>query len=384
MAGSMIIGIDFYMLSDWTGRYQYIISDSYGGSSAHQLFITAGPPSSDVFRMIRKRVDEWSDYRITGVVVLMRMNRSYNEYALLKKYLVGGGFSEYPNDPRIFSRGLAQGMEFMMNSIDQMLQKVLINVLSVAVRQNEISVSCLELGDGIAEELAVADVIYPICKDGPEIPGITMLQKAVNQCLHDAGIEKNKINYILYSEDKDQEYKPFQYRLRTDRKTLRDCPISLSSILQNLIPTAYIMDIGISGAARGGAVQGAKLCGKIDTKEILALNAAPKSLWISDSTGSKAERVLSRDYTLPAALKIVFFIHSPRDGKKTFAIYEGESSDMRKNKLLSVYEISGITVSRIDPVEIDFIALMHNAITLVDEKAIEKETGKEVKLRKIL
>ena len=56
---------------------------------------------------------------------------------------------------------------------------------------------------------------------------------------------------------------------------------------------------------------------------------------------------------------------------------------VRKNKLLSVYEISGITVSRIDPVEIDFIALMHNAITLVDEKAIEKETGKEVKLRKI-
>ena len=383
MTESMIVGIDFYMLSDGTGRYQYIISDSYGRTPAHQLFITAGPPSSDVFRMIRKRVDEWSDFRISNAVALMRMNRSYNEYASIKKYLIEGGFSDHPYDPRIFSRGLAQGLEFMINLSNLLIEKETFIVLSVAARQNEISVSCLELGDGVAEELAVADVIYPICKNGSEIPGISMLQKAVNQCLHDARIKKDEINYILYSMDKDHEYKPFQYRLKTERKTLRDCPISLTSILQKLIPTAYVVDIGIGGAARGGAVQGAKLCGKVDTDDILALNAAPKSLWVSDVTGSKAERVLSRNHLLPAGLELIFLIHSPHDAKKIFAIYEGESSDMRKNRLLSAYEISDITVNSKDPVEIDFEALMDNTITLMDGKAIEKETGKELTLRKI-
>lgn len=198
-------------------------------------------------------------------------------------------------------------------------QKEPLLMLSMVLKGTYLEAALVEVGDGVAEVLAIVV---------EEQANVNSIPKAFRRLLADAGKNPEDVRRLLFAEDAIQN--------ETLRNTALD---SARSDTDMVIYTA-------SDLAMGAAAYGAKIKGSAEG--LLLLEVLPRSIGFKLSDGT-FHPVLQHNETIPVTRTVPVFSSGETAPGMEISLYEGESQNPDENKKLGTFHATGAAVSIQDP-----------------------------------
>ena len=129
--------------------------------------------------------------------------------------------------------------------------------------------------------------------------------------------------------------------------------------------------------AQGAAIQGSILSG--DAKDLLLLDVTPLSLGI-ETRGGVLTKLITANTTIPAKKSQVFTTAEDNQTSVTIAVYQGERSMAKDNRLLGQFELAGIAPAKAGVPQIE-VSFDMDANGILNVSAKDKASGKECSIK---
>lgn len=361
------IGIDYYKLAEDPDKYRYIVTEKCGPNEEEKaITCVLQKPCASAFKSIFKIVKSRWGNSAENVIITMPPGARIEERKHLIKEMTDAGVKH----PLTVSRPFAQSIEYCSDQRKDnspvatksgwypfkvqsaVFSDAFSHIVSIAVRQNHISVSYVLLHGGDLSEDAFADAYYdlnPVNSDNPVIESLTACLKKIQKVSH---AHPSYAGYILLSEEDLDEYKPFTYYKngnKTDQSSGRE---QITDFLRSYYPNACVKYVSFQATARGAAFKHASTVGDdMYPGELKLKSKFPHPIWVVNDSFSKYKQVFPEwGNTTYFATKMPTSIQ--RGVGKLF-VYEGNTDEGSDFKRISEISFSVMGKKDNDTVSVD-------------------------------
>lgn len=206
-------------------------------------------------------------------------------------------------------------------------------VLTAVCRGNYLELALTDVGDGVAEVLAI---VMANQVNADSVP------KAFQKLLADAGKNPEEVQRLVFAEDAIQS------------------ELIYTTALDNALSCATVRNYTSEDLTRGAAVYAAKLNGTGDCP--LLLDVLPRSVGFKLADGSFCP-ILARNETIPTAQSVQVYPSAETSDAMEITLYEGDSRNPEKNKKLGTFH-AAISAGSKAPFEIHLDADLNGVCNL--------------------